>query len=181
MSKLGISKFMQPPCCCHTEVPPDVLAAAEVQLLHCPRAGLETLSQNRAEMEEPGLRLTQQDRKGNPHGLHQCHEYCLAGKNHAQFNHVESPCSHPDSQLTSSGFSLVIRAAMTWPLGMGGLEGLWKQMGVSPQGLSPYSTLMSFILCKGMPIAICRRDKGLSSQGDTNREPEWRTPSGKPE
>lgn len=73
---------------------------------------------------------------------------------------AESPCPHLDPQLTSSGFSLVIRAAMTWPLGTGGLEGVWKKMGVSPQGLSPYSTRMSFILCKGMPIAICRRDKG---------------------
>lgn len=92
---------------------------------------------------------------------------------------AESPCPHPDPQLTSSGFSLVILAAMTWPLGTGGLEGLWKQMGVSPQGLSPYSTRMSFILCKGMPIAICRRDKGLSCQGHTDRESEWEFPAGK--
>lgn len=61
--------------------------------------------------------------------------------------------------LTSSGFSLVMRAAMTWPLGTGGLAGLLKQMGVSPHGLSPYSIRMSFILCKGMPIAICTRNK----------------------
>lgn len=61
--------------------------------------------------------------------------------------------------LTSSGFSLVIRAAMTWPLGTGGLAGLLKQMGLSPHGLSPYSTRMSFILCKGMPIAICTRNR----------------------
>lgn len=48
---------------------------------------------------------------------------------------------------------------MTWPLGTGGLAGLLKQMGVSPHGLSPYSSRMSFILCKGMPMAICTKNK----------------------
>lgn len=58
--KLRIGEFVQPPSRRHTEVPPNVLAAAEVQLLHCPRAGLETLGEDRAEdMEKPGLRLMQ--------------------------------------------------------------------------------------------------------------------------
>lgn len=38
---------------------------------------------------------------------------------------------------TSSGFSLVIRAAMTCPLGLGIQSGLSKLMMLSPQGASP--------------------------------------------
>lgn len=87
-------------------------------------------------MEKPGLRLMWSQHQRVPEG--------------------------PSPPLTSSGFSLVIRAAMTWPLGTGVLVGLWKQMGVSPQGLSPYSTRMSFILCRGMPIAICKRNEDFS-------------------
>ena len=55
---------------------------------------------------------------------------------------------------TSSGFSLVMRAAMTWPRGLGGNSGASKLMVVSPQGASPYSKRMSLILWRGMPIAI---------------------------
>lgn len=40
-------------------------------------------------------------------------------------------------RLASSGFSLVILAAMTWPRAMGGLEGVSKEMGVTPHGDSP--------------------------------------------
>lgn len=78
--------------------------------------------------------------------------------------------------LTSSGFSLVMRAAMTWPLGTGALVGLLKQMGVSPHGLSPYSTRMSFILCKGMPMAICTSKKeGFSCWNEAEHTGIWRS------
>lgn len=38
---------------------------------------------------------------------------------------------------TSSGFSLVMRAAMTWPRGQGVFDKLSKSMGQSPQGWTP--------------------------------------------
>ena len=57
-------------------------------------------------------------------------------------------------QLASSGFSLVILAAITWPRGMGGLEGASKEMGVIPHGDSPYRRRMSFSRCSGTPMAI---------------------------
>lgn len=43
VSKLGVGELMQPSSRCHTEVAPHVLVAAEIQLLHCSRAWLETL------------------------------------------------------------------------------------------------------------------------------------------
>ena len=60
----------------------------------------------------------------------------------------------PGSQLTSSGFSLVILAAITWPRGSGMFFGPSKSMGVSPHGSSPYSTRSSLIRWRGTPIAI---------------------------
>lgn len=41
--KLGISKFMEPSCSSHTEIAPDILIAAEIQLLNRARAGLKSL------------------------------------------------------------------------------------------------------------------------------------------
>lgn len=41
--KLRVGKLVQPSSSCHTEVAPYILIAAEVQLLHCSRAWLETL------------------------------------------------------------------------------------------------------------------------------------------
>lgn len=41
--KLGISKLVEPSCSSHAEIAPDILIAAEIQLLHCARAGLEPL------------------------------------------------------------------------------------------------------------------------------------------
>lgn len=43
MSKLGVCKLMQATSCPHTEITPDVFTAAEVQLLHGARTGLEPL------------------------------------------------------------------------------------------------------------------------------------------
>lgn len=43
MTKLGISKFMEPSCSSHTEIAPDILIAAEIQLLNCARTGLKSL------------------------------------------------------------------------------------------------------------------------------------------
>lgn len=43
VSKLGVCKLMQPSSRRHAEVAPHVLIAAEIQLLHCARARLETL------------------------------------------------------------------------------------------------------------------------------------------
>lgn len=47
MAKLRISKFMETSCCSNTEVAPHVLAAAEIQFLHSPRAWLKTLRINK--------------------------------------------------------------------------------------------------------------------------------------
>lgn len=47
VSKLGISKLVQSASCCNTEVTPHVLIAAEIQLLHCSRAWLETLQSDK--------------------------------------------------------------------------------------------------------------------------------------
>lgn len=43
VSKLGVSKLVQPSGSCDTKVAPHILIAAEIQLLHCSRARLETL------------------------------------------------------------------------------------------------------------------------------------------
>ena len=43
MSELGVGELVQPAGRRHTEVAPHVLVAAEVQLLHRARAGLEAL------------------------------------------------------------------------------------------------------------------------------------------
>lgn len=43
VTKLGISKFMESPCSSHTEIAPDILIAAEIQLLNCARTGLKPL------------------------------------------------------------------------------------------------------------------------------------------
>ena len=43
VAKLGVGKLMQTPGRRHTEVPPHVLTAPEVQLLNCARTRLETL------------------------------------------------------------------------------------------------------------------------------------------
>lgn len=55
----------------------------------------------------------------------------------------------------SSGFSLVIRAAITCPHGVGGLGGLSKSMGMLSQGLRRYKVRIDLIRYKGIPIAIC--------------------------
>lgn len=59
-----------------------------------------------------------------------------------------------DPQLASSGFSLVILAAMTWPRASGGLEGVSNEMGVTAHGDSPYRSRISFSRCSGTPMAI---------------------------
>lgn len=66
--------------------------------------------------------------------------------------------------MTSSGFSLVILAAMTWPRGRGCMEGLEKSIGVSPQVSTSYSCLMSFRRYRGRPIAICNDKYRFSHQ-----------------
>lgn len=43
VTKLGISKFMEPSCSSNTEIAPDVLIAAEIQLLNRARTGLKSL------------------------------------------------------------------------------------------------------------------------------------------
>ena len=43
VAKLGVCKFMQPPGCDNAKVPPNILAAAEVELLHCPTAWTKSL------------------------------------------------------------------------------------------------------------------------------------------
>lgn len=65
---------------------------------------------------------------------------------------TQAPYHHP--RLASSGFSLVILAAMTWPRAMGGLLGVSKEMGVIPHGDSPYRSRISFSRCSGTPMAI---------------------------
>lgn len=46
VSKLRVCKLVQPSSSCNAEVAPYVLIAAEIQLLHSSRAGLETLRSN---------------------------------------------------------------------------------------------------------------------------------------
>lgn len=62
--------------------------------------------------------------------------------------------TEPSLQLASSGFSLVILAAMTWPRTSGGWVGFSKEMGVIPHGDSPYRSRISFSRCSGTPMAI---------------------------
>lgn len=64
--------------------------------------------------------------------------------------------------VTSSGFSLVIRAAITWPLGQGTWAEFSKSMGASPQGGIPYITRISLILYRGIPMAIWKVTKHTS-------------------
>lgn len=64
------------------------------------------------------------------------------------------PFQYQSGSQTSSGFSLVIRAAMTCPRGEGAVESPSKSMGESPHGCNPYITLMSLMRWSGMPIAI---------------------------
>lgn len=109
MSELGVSKFMQTARRPHAEITPDVFTAAEVQLLHGARAGLEPLLSEESESE---VQIT---------GTSQ--------------NRVRRASRKVSS--TSSGFSLVIRAAMTCPLGLGMHSGVSKLMTVSPHGGSP--------------------------------------------
>lgn len=43
VAELRVGKLVQAPRSCHTEVTPDILVTAEVQLLHCTRTWFETL------------------------------------------------------------------------------------------------------------------------------------------
>lgn len=43
VTKLRISKFMKPSCSSNTEITPNILIAAKIQLLNCSWAGLKTL------------------------------------------------------------------------------------------------------------------------------------------
>lgn len=70
------------------------------------------------------------------------------------------------TELTSSGFSLVILTAITWPFGTGLWIGLSKSISDSPHGSSPYNNRISLILCNGIPITICQKwteDKDIES------------------
>ena len=64
--------------------------------------------------------------------------------------------------VTSSGFSLVIRAAITWSLGQGTWAEFSKSMGASPQGETPYIIRISLILYRGIPMAIWKVIKHTS-------------------
>lgn len=55
----------------------------------------------------------------------------------ADYRYITKPCASRKVSSTSSGFSLVIRAAMTCPLGLGMHSGVSKLMTVSPHGGSP--------------------------------------------
>jgi len=55
----------------------------------------------------------------------------------------------------SSGFSLVMRAAMTWPHGRGLLGGLSKSMGWFSHWLTRYSVRIDLMRYNGIPIATC--------------------------
>jgi hypothetical protein len=59
------------------------------------------------------------------------------------------------NHVPSSGFSLVIRAAITWPHGCGFCRGLSKSIDESPHGDSPYNWRISLMRLNGRPIAIC--------------------------
>lgn len=66
-----------------------------------------------------------------------------------------SSCTVPELGLKpSSGFSLVMRAAMTCPRGEGAVDRPSKSIIESPQGWTPYINLMSLIRCKGIPMEI---------------------------
>lgn len=65
-------------------------------------------------------------------------------------------------RVTSSGFSLVIRAAITWPLGQGTWAEFSKSMGASPQGDTPYIIRISLILNRGIPMAIWKVTEHMS-------------------
>lgn len=115
MAKLGVSKLMQTPSSPHTEVAPHVFTAAEIELLHRARAGLEALRVTRRE-NGPVVSLQKP-----------CHRLFRIW-----------PASPVELRMhTSSGFSLVMRAAMTCPRGLGTQSGASKLMVVSPQGVSP--------------------------------------------
>lgn len=111
MAELGVSKLVQPPGSPDTEVAPHVLTAAEVELLHCARAGLEA------------LRVTRKEDRSEPA--------------EPMPSPVKNMAGQPCRMHTSSGFSLVMRAAMTCPRGLGTQSGASKLMVVSPQGVSP--------------------------------------------
>lgn len=59
------------------------------------------------------------------------------------------------NHVPSSGFSLVIRAAITWPHGCGFCRGLSKSIDESPHGDSPYNWRISLMRLNRRPIAIC--------------------------
>jgi hypothetical protein len=67
--KLGIGELVQAPSSGHAEVTPHVLVAAEVQLLHCPRAWLKALEprqrkkRNRSQFSEHLVGEIAQSRK----------------------------------------------------------------------------------------------------------------------
>lgn len=81
-----------------------------------------------------------------------------------------SSCTVPELGLKpSSGFSEVIRAAITWPHGWGLWRGMSKSMSVIAHGDSPYNSRMSFMWLRGRPIAIWNTNFLLSTSSVSSK------------
>lgn len=150
MTKLGVSKLMQSTSRCDTEVAPHVLIATEIQLLHRSGAWLETLQWDHMSFlmnqNQQGWHLEAIIIMAFIYGTTELlSENCQNKRFKTTTNHrlcVTVSCKHSSMdqervKLTSSGFSLVIRAAMTCPRGEGAVDRPSKSMRQSPQGWTP--------------------------------------------